>query len=635
MPNREHGSNWEDKLVSPSDVLKKIEPGMSIFIGTGVVEPRTLVKYLMASEEANIQDLELVQLVSFGEAISTKGLEINKFRLKTFFAGWMASEAITMGRVDLIPSRFSRIPKLFEKGKIRIDAAFVQITPPDSSGYCSLSVAVDAARAAMEKADLVVGEINDQLPCTHGDTFVHIDDFDYLVKAELPAIYFPRWPVDAVFEKVAENVASIIDDRSCIGFSLGPLFEALGPKLMHKKSLGIHTPFFTDPLMDLVKSGAVTNRYKSNFRGKCLTAYAMGTPELKNWLHRNPLVEFQGIDKVFDPQSIGRNDKFIAILPARKVDLTGRVALHRGKGNVTAGPGEALEFFYGASLSVGGKTVMALPSQNLKGESNIQLSVEGLPNQFSSREMVDMVITEYGIAILTGRTVRERAQALIDIAHPDHREELVDQAKAQNILYPDQIYLSESGRLYPEDIARITVLKDDLAVRFRAIKPSDEEGMRRLFYRFSDRAVYYRYFTPIKTMPHVRLQEYVNVDYRRTMSIVGLVGDAGEDKIIAEARYVVAKDQPMADMAFVVDEEYQNKGIATFMFNHLVETAKSRGIKGFTADVLATNKAMIKVFEKSPFKIKAFLDSGIYEMTMMVDEANRKTGECITYARRE
>jgi len=302
------------------------------------------------------------------------------------------------------------------------------------------------------------------------------------------------------------------------------------------------------------------------------------------------------------------------------VDLTGGIALPRGKGNVGIGPGEAQEFFTGVSLSRGGRAIVALPSRNRRGEPNITLSVKDLPIQFSNRESLDLVVTEYGIASLTGRTIRERALALIDIAHPDDRAELVRLAKEDHILYPGQEYLSESGRLYPEDLACMHTFKDDLTVRFRAIRPSDVDEMRRLFYRFSDRAVYYRYFSPIKTMPHAKMQEYVNVDYRRTMSMVGLAGEPGEERVIAEGRYVSLHDRPYADIAFVVDEIHQGKGIATFLFQMLIGIAKDRGIQGFKADVLATNKAMLKVFEKLPFTVKAVLEEGVYGLEIPFSE---------------
>lgn len=605
-----------DNLVAPDQVIAKLRPGMSIFIGTGAAEPRTLVKTLMGQQAARLQDLELIQLVSFGEAISLEALRCQRYRLKTFFAGWVAHEAITAGQVDLIPSRFAWIPGLVESGQLPVHAAFVQVSPPDKTGNCSLGVAVDVARQAMEKASLVVGEINPLTPRTFGDTFVHLSDFHCLVNADDPLIYFDRWAADAVFEKVAAHVADMIADGSCIAFSIGPLFEALGRQLTGKRHLGVHSPFFTDALMDLVENGAVTNRRKDTYRGKSLVSYAMGTPALMRWLDQNPLVEFQGIQKVYDPSQIGRNPNFMAVVAARAVDLSGRIALQIGKGNVATGPAEVLDFVRGAELSAGGRIIFALPSRNRNGQANIHLSLQGWPNLFAFRESVDRVATEYGVASLKGSTLRERAQALIDIAHPEDRGSLVEKARQSNIIYADQVFLPSRGLALPAESCCRHTFKGHIQVLFRPIRPSDEEQMRRLFYRFSDEAVYARYFGHIQSMPHAKLQHYVNVDWDHTVSIVGVVEENGVHKIIAEARFIKEGPRPWAEVVFVVDEPYQRLGIAGFLLGMLKNIAVQRGLKGFDAEVLLANSAMMKVFKKSGLDVNAELESGAYHVRM-------------------
>jgi acyl-CoA hydrolase/GNAT superfamily N-acetyltransferase len=612
--NESTADQWKAKIISPEAVIRKVKPGMSIFIGTGVAEPRTLVRTLMNSTAGNLNDLELIQLVSFGDAISLGKLRSQQYRLKTFFSGWVSQDAIMEGRVDVIPSRFAWIPALIESGQTPVHAAFVQITPPDKNGNCSLGLAVDAARQAMEKATLVIGEINRQIPRTFGDTFVSVSEFTNLVEARDAPIYFDRSPVDAVYDQLAVRVAELVEDRSCIAFSIGPLFEALGRHLVDKKHLGVHSPVFTDALMDLVTTGAVTNRSKGTYRGKSLVSYAIGTPELFTWLDQNPLVEFQAIDKVFNPSQIGCNAHFTAVVAARKVDLYGRIVLQIGKGTVATGPAEVADLVSGAEISPGGRTIFALPSRNRKGISNILISIKEFPNQFKSRESVDVVVTEYGIARLKGFTLRERAQALIDIAHPADRPLLIEQAKAANIIYPDQIFLADSALLYPAAVDEISRLKDGTAVRFRPIKPSDEEQMRQLFYRFSDEAVYYRYFGHVKAMPHAKMQQYVNVDWSNTMSIVGLVESDDKSRVIAEARYIIERERPYAEVVFVVDEAYQGQGIATYMFRMLVRLARERGVQGFTADVLFSNLGMMKVFRNGGLPIKAELKQGIYHI---------------------
>jgi len=607
---------WKKNTVSTDTVLKKIKPGMHIFIGTGTAEPRTLVNALMSSEGHRLEDLTLIQLLSFGDAVSYKALESHRYRLKTFFSGWVSAEAITQGRVDMIPTRYSTVPILIKEGLIPIDVAFIQITPPNETGFCSLGLGVDVSRRAMKHARLVVGEINEDIPFTLGDTFVHIDEFDLLVEAKVPPFYFPRYPVEPVFDKIAENAASVIEDGSCIAFTYGPIYEALPKYLSQKKDLGIHTPFFSDALLELVESGAVSNRYKGMFKGRSLTTYALGSKRLMEWLDKNPMVEFQSIDKVFNPMQIGRNRRFVMVLPVRRVDLHGRVALHSSSANISAGPGQIVDVLNGSEISPGGYTIVALPSRNRNGISNVRLFLDDTPDLLSIPESVDLVVTEYGVAHLRGRTLRERAQALVEIAHPEDRPGLVDGAKMENLLYPDQMFLADSAHFYPKEIESLHTFKNDLHVRFRAIKPSDEEQMRRLFYRFSDKAIYYRYFSPIKSMPHAKMQAYVNVDYRDVISVVGLTGDPDNQTVIAEARVAKYPDKPFVDIAFVVDEEYQGYGIATFLFQMLARLAKERGAVKMTADVLSSNRAMLKVFEKGDYPVTAKLEGGAYALSI-------------------
>ncbi|MFP4309204.1 MAG: GNAT family N-acetyltransferase [Desulfococcaceae bacterium] len=608
---------WRDRLVSPEDVMNRISPGMTIFIGTGVAEPRTLFRRLKDSKAGNLLDLEVFQLVSLGDAIAMGERHAHKYRLKTFFSGWEADEAITGGLADFIPSRYHEIPRLFRSGRISVDAVFVQVSPPNEAGFCSLGVCVDAARLAMERASLVVGEVSEKMPRTFGDTFVHLSEFDLLVASETPPIYFDRWKPDPVLDAVAANCAAVIEDGSCIGSSVGPLYEALARHLARKKDLGIHTPIFFDHLMDLVQSGAVTNRYKTVFPGKSLTSYAIGTETLMDWLDNNPLLEFQPVDHVFNPVHIAANPGFAAVFPARKVDLYGRIALHTGRGNVGSGPGELVDFFNGALLSEGGQTLFALPSRNREGEPNILPTVVDQPNPFAGWESVGMIVTEYGVVNIKGRTVRERAQGLIEVAHPDDREALVAAARERRIIYPDQVYRVDSAYLYPSEIAATHTFwrkEGPLSVRFRAIRPSDEEAMRRLFYRFSDEAVYCRYFTRIQAMPHTRMQEYVNVDFNRTMSIVGEI-EGG--KIIAEIRYVRTEDgDAHPEFALLVDEAYQKVGIATYACGLLKRVAMERGLKGLKAWILPKNRKILRVLEKVDWDVNMKVDQGAYAVTI-------------------
>lgn len=613
-------SNWEDRLIPPDQVLNHIKPGMTVFIGTGPAAPRTLTRTLLDVDAHNIRDLELVQIAVQGDTfLSVDRLNAPNYRLKTFFSGYISWDTIQSGQVDLIPAYYSEIPTIIKSRKVDIDVAFIQITPPDDSGYCSLGVAVDVAREVMAHASLVVGEINTEMPFTYGDTFVAIDEFDLLVRSDQEPVVYEPPAVDETMNRVAANVASVIKDGDCLAFSMGPLFEALVPQLSDKKDLGIHSLYFTDALAELVNSGAVTNHRKSPFRGKSLTSYALGTRELMKWLDRNPLVEFQGIDWVCNSRFIASNPQFVAMYEARKIDILGSVAFPL-KGAVITGPGEGIDFYKGAEASKDGATIIGLPSRDKRGKPNILLSIQNYGNQLRLRESVHMIATEYGVANLKWRTLRERAQAIIDIAHPNDREFLIKQAKQRNIIYSNQIFISESAHLYPDHVEETKHFKGGTTIRFRAMKPSDEEMMRRFFYRCSREMIYYRFFYSIKTMDHDKMQTYVNVDYQKAFSIVGLHVEDGNQKIVAEARMIRDERIYCGEVAFLIDENFQGMGIGTYMLGKLVDRARELGLKGLTAEVLSDNQPMIKVFEKAGIPVESKLDGGIYKIRLSFAE---------------
>jgi RimJ/RimL family protein N-acetyltransferase len=310
----------------------------------------------------------------------------------------------------------------------------------------------------------------------------------------------------------------------------------------------------------------------------------------------------------------------VVVDEARKVDLLSRLAFYPTEGDIVSGPGQLVDLIRATEISKGGRTVIGLTSRNAAGEPNIVVMLQDLRNLFHMRESIDLIVTEYGIANLRWRSIRERAQALIEIAHPDDRKELVKQAKQKKILFADQIFLSESVHCYPMEIAAKKTFKGGVRVRFRAIKPSDEDGMRRLFYSFSDEAIYRRYFFHVSTMPHKKMQEYVNIDYSNELSIVGIIGESGQRKIIAEARFAKDEQGPFGNIAFIVDEKYQGIGIASYLYKTLIRLGKERGLKGFTAEVLKENKSMLKVFENGELVINSRLRDGIYRLTMPFDE---------------
>ncbi len=608
--------NWKQQVSPPEKLFSLIKPGMSIFLSTGVSEPGTALRHLLNRKKFTMRDIEFIQLFSIGEAVPTDGSRSNEYRLKTVFPGWISEPAVKNGYVDVIPCGFRRFTSMVASGDIKIDMAIVQITPPDPDGNCSFGVSVDAAGAAIKKASVVVGEINPHIPRTVGDTSVHLSAFDLLLESNDPPFYIPPFGAEDKYNKIAAYISEIIQDGSCLLFSVGSFFDTLAPYLVKKKDLGIHSPVITDAVMNLMHCGAVSNSMKEHHAGKTVTSYALGSQALYDWLNNNTDVVFETAERVIAPEIIGVNRDVVAIAPARKVDLTGNVALNPAKPDMVSGLNEISDIFHGALRSRDGRTIVALPSRRQNGKSNIRTSLYAQPGQLCPRELVDYVVTEYGVANLRARSLRERAQALIDIAHPGDRPALINAARNSKIIYSDQIYYPECAYVDPSDIA-VTHQFKGVDVRFRAIKPSDEEEMRKLFYRFSPRSIYYRYFGILKSMPHSKIQEYVNIDCKTVVSVVGLVGEPGSGHIIAEARYgKVPQPEGFAEIAFVVEDAYQNRGIATFLYRMLLGLAKNQGLKGFTAEVLAENRKMLGIFEKGGYPVQAKYEDGTYSLTI-------------------
>ena len=301
------------------------------------------------------------------------------------------------------------------------------------------------------------------------------------------------------------------------------------------------------------------------------------------------------------------------------MDILGAVTFPT-KGAVITGPGEGIDFFKGADASQGGTTIIGLPSRDAQGNPNILLTTENYTNQLRLRESVQIIATEYGVANIKWRSMRERAQAIIDIAHPDDREALIKEARDRKILYSNQIFLSNSGHFYPSRLDHTKTFKNETEVRFRAMKPSDETAMRRLFYRCSREMIFYRFFYSIKTMDHNKMQKYVNVDYQKEFSLVGMDPNSDDREIIGEARMIRDDRTYFGEVAFLIDDAFQGLGIGTHMLDVLIGRARDMGLKGLTAEVMADNQPMIKVFEKAGLPMDVSIDNGIYRVTMAFKE---------------
>jgi acyl-CoA hydrolase/predicted GNAT family acetyltransferase len=590
---------YKQKLISTDDLLKIIKPGNRIFLSSGAAIPSRSVTAIINSDNSNIQDLELVHLLTLGEHLSKHSDRNQNYRLKTFNIGESISREFNQGRVDFIPANLMEIPLLLKSGAVGIDIAIVTVSPPDNNGYMSLGIAVDVSNIAVQKAPIVVAEVNPAMPVTYGETLIHINQVHYIIESSLPILERPWKMWDAQQEKMGWHISNLIEDGSTVVLHAGRLFDAVASHLKTKKNLGIYTNVISDWAIDLVESGAVPFN-RSRFRGgQITTSYCYGTRELYDYVNRNPIVECYPIARLVNPSVIQRMPNVVSIMNVKKIDLSGESVIFHSGDNLLTGYESKFIFAMGAAMAKRGKTIITLRSVDIEGKSNIVLSLDKEKEHVrATLGIARYVVTEYGIANLFGKSIRERVLSLIDIARPDHREFLLEEAKRLGFVYKDQIYVVKNVKNYPVEYETVKTFKDGLEVRFRPIKPSDEDMMRRLFYQFSDESKYLRYFVRVSTMPHKEMQKYVNIDYINVVSIVGLITRNRQEEIIAEGRYAYYPQEKIHELAFIVEEEFQGKGIATFMTEYLIKIAKERGLKALCANVLPENKKMLNVFEK-------------------------------------
>ncbi|PKN18107.1 MAG: GNAT family N-acetyltransferase [Deltaproteobacteria bacterium HGW-Deltaproteobacteria-6] len=611
MPNRITGlgSDFSSKIINTDQVLDKIKPGQKIFVSSGVAAPGKVLAAIAGSEARNIRDLEIIQLITLGNYLTAQK-DYRQYRLKTFNIGESISKEIAEGKVDFIPANLMELPYIFLSGAVAVDVAIIQTSMPGENGFVSLGVSIDVANVVIKQASLVIAEVNPNMPVTLGETFLHISSFDYVVESDLPLIERENKPYDAIVDRIGWNISNLIEDGATVVLHVGKIFTAVADHLKGKKNLGIVTHVISDWVIDLINSGAISLD-RSRYNGGLVTAsYCYGSRALYEYVDRNPVFEFYPIARLSNPFVVRRIKSLISIMNVKKIDISGESVIFHSGDNLLTGYESKLNFAVAATISKRGKAIVALNSVDKQGRSNIVIKHDcDIDNPHSTLGVVKYIATEYGVANLFGKSIRERVIAMIDIAHPDHREDLLAQAKALNYVYADQIYVARHAANYPAGLETRKSLRDGLEIKIRPIKPSDEDMMRRLFYNFSDESKYFRYFASKPVMPHKEMQSYVSIDYETILSVVAIVEKGRNERIIGEARYAYDKNADAYEVAFIVDEEFQGKGIASFMFNYLVKIARDRGISCFIAYVLPRNEAMLKVFEKAKIETTRSYDS--------------------------
>src|ERR1700756_403123 len=419
-------AEYSQKLRTADEALRFVESGMRVYIQPGCAEPETLVEALMR-RAPELWNVEIVHMMTMGGAPVAAPERAGRFRHIAVFIGANVREAINEGRADYTPVYLSEIEELFESGAMPIDVALIEVSPPDSHGFCSFGVGVDTTLTAARLARYVVAQVNDQMPRTYGDSFIHVSKIDAIVESSRPLCAMKRAEITDMQAAIARNVASLIEDGAVIQTGIGGIPDAVLPLLMDRKDLGVHSELVSDGVIPLIDAGVITGARKNFKPRKIILGFALGTENLFNYVDNNPIFEFHPTAYTNDPALIARNDNMVAINSALQVDLTGQVCSDSIGNQFYSGIGGQVDFLRGASRSKGGKAIIAIPSTAKQGTiSRIVPMLDPGAGVVTSRGLVRYVVTEYGIAYLHGKSIRERAKALIEIAHPKFRDELYE-----------------------------------------------------------------------------------------------------------------------------------------------------------------------------------------------------------------
>jgi acyl-CoA hydrolase/GNAT superfamily N-acetyltransferase len=581
-----------DKITTPEEALASVSSGSRIFVGTACATPRVLVQTL-ENMGNKLTDVHLYHFLVDGAIPRVDGRPNTKFHHKVFFVGSDTREIIKQGKADYIPISIAQVPHLIKRGALSIDLALVQVSMPNDKGFVSLGVSTDITSAIIKNASRVIAEINPNMPWTHGDTLISVDQIDKMVLVETPIIEYVHPPVeDAVSEKIARYVARIIEDGSTLQIGLGRIPNHMLRYLTNRRALGIHSDVITDPIVDLVEQGVITGEAKTIHKGKIVTSYCMGTRRLYDFINNNPLFSFYPIEYVCDPSVIAENYKMVSVTQAWSIDLMGQVCADQFEGEFYSGVSTQPDFIRGASSSPGGKPIICLASTTEdRGRSRIRPLLHEGEGVTIPRSDVHYVITEYGYAYLFCKSIRERALALIEIAHPLFRRWLLAEAKRLGYLHEEQTLMSRTA--YPEEAVKEVTLKNGTKVIIRPAKASDVRGLQDIFYRMTPQDVYTRFFTCLKSLSVSKAEHLCNVDYEKEMAFVATIGRLEDEQIIGSSCYVVNPSTNMADVAYMIRPEWKGGGLGSAFQQRMVEYAKSKGLRGFTADILSENKAML------------------------------------------
>jgi len=597
-------TEWRERIVSPAAAVAAIRPGDHVFVGSACATPRRLVEAL----EQLVRPPAGVVLVHFlTDRIDVGDPAATAYVHRALYVGSDVRELLGTGLVEYVPVSLPEIPRLLRTGRLRLDAALVQVAPPDPDGTCSLGISVDVTKAAALAARTVIAEVNPAMPRTRGDSRIPADRIHRFVEVDTPVVEYVHPPAEGVAEQIARYVARLVDDGATLQIGLGRVPNRMLAYLTNRRDLSVHSDVVTEPVADLVAAGVVS--------GPVVTSMAMGTRRLYDLVDDNPRFSFLPVDEVCDPAVIASKRRMVSVTQAFSIDLTGQVCTESLDGELYGGVSSGPAFHRGALASPGGLAVVCLASRTPAGKPAITPSLAPGEPVAIPRADVHWVITEYGTAYLFGRSLAERAVSLVEIAHPDDRETLLAAAVEQGLVGAKQLLRSRGA--YPVGEERDVTLRDERDVRVRPTRTSDARAMQELFYRLTEDDVQSRFFQKLTSLTDSAAQHLCSVGYEEEMAFAAVVGPREEERIVAASCYYLDPATGLADVAYLVDPDWQGSGLGTILHERTVEYARDHGVRGFTADVLLSNAAMLRVFERGDHELASTVSGQSYEVTMI------------------
>ena len=596
---------WRERAVSPEEAVSGIRPGSRVFIGSACATPRALLAALEGDPDRPA-GIELVHFLTDGAAAQPGTVG---FRHRAWYVGSDMRSVSDAGRLDYVPMSLAAVPQLLSAGLLSFDVAFVQVAPPDEAGICSLGVSVDVTRAAALAAGRIVAEVNPHMPRTGPESGIPFDRIDAVVEVDRPVIEYTHPPLGDVASQIARYVAHLIGDGATLQVGLGRVPNQMLHHLHERRGLRIHSDVLTEPVVDLVESGAVVGPVRASF--------AMGTRRLYDFIDGNPDVTLAPIERVGDPALLVGLPALASVTQAFSIDLSGQVCTEQLDGRLYGGVATQPDFHRAAALSTGGKAIVCLASTFADGTSAVRPVLDPDEPVAIPRQDVRWVITEYGTAYLHGRSLAERALALIDIAHPDHRDALLAAAaEGRLVSNPAKV---RSRAAYPVGEERAEVLRDDRPIVVRPTRASDAPLMKGLFFRLGDEDVRTRFFRRLRSLTDEMALHLCSVGYEREMAFAAVIGERESERIVGSSCYFVDPATGFADVAYMVDPDWQGTGLGSLLQARTIEYARDHGVRGFHADVLSENAPMLAVFRRSGLRLESKADSGTLDVTMHFD----------------